>query len=34
MQPTWALQQIGGYLGYAAHQIDEVITAARDPTPT
>jgi hypothetical protein len=33
-QPTWALQQVGGYLGYAGHQIDEVVTAARDPTPT
>jgi hypothetical protein len=30
---TWALQQVGSYLGYAGHQIDVVVTAARDPKP-
>jgi hypothetical protein len=31
--PTWALQQVGTYLEHAVHQIDVVVTAARDPTP-
>src|SRR5713101_5468063 len=29
--PTCALQQVGSYLGYTGHQIDVVVTAARDP---
>jgi hypothetical protein len=29
--PTWALQQVGSYLGYTGHQINVVVTAARDP---
>jgi len=32
--PTWALQQVVGYLGYTGHQIDVVVTAARDPLQT
>jgi hypothetical protein len=32
--PTWALQQDGSYLGYSGHQINVVVTAARDPEPT
>jgi hypothetical protein len=30
--PTWALQQVGSYLGYTGHQINVVVvTAARGP---
>ena len=32
--PTWALQQVGSYLGYTGHQINVVVTAARDPNQT
>jgi len=31
---TYALPQVGSYLGYAGHQIAVVVTAARDPRPT
>jgi hypothetical protein len=30
--PTWALQQVGSYLGYTGRQINVVVTAASDPT--
>jgi len=29
--PTWALQQVGGYLGYTGRAADVVARAARDP---
>jgi hypothetical protein len=29
--PTCALQQVGSFLGYTGHQINVVVTAARDP---
>jgi hypothetical protein len=29
--PTWALQQVGSYLGHTGYQINMVVTAARDP---
>jgi hypothetical protein len=32
--PTCALQQVGSYLGYTGHQINVVVTAARDPKQT
>ncbi len=32
--PTCALQQVGSYLGYTGHQINVVVTAARDPERT
>jgi hypothetical protein len=30
----WALQQVGGYLGYTGYRVDVVVTAARDPNRT
>jgi len=32
--PTWALQQVVGYLRYTGRHVDVVATAARDPYET
>jgi hypothetical protein len=31
--PTWAVQQVGSYLGYTGRDVDVVMTAAHDPEP-
>ncbi len=32
--PTWAVQQVVGYLGYTGRGANTVARAARDPKPT